>query len=304
MTSAEIAGAHGRARQRARLAVGVISAGRVGTALGQAWERVGHRVVAAVAISEASRRRAGLRLPNAAIATPDEVAARADLLLLAVPDEELPGLVRGLAATGAVRAGQLVAHTAGARGVEVLAALTAQGALPLALHPAMTFTGRDEDTARLPTCCFGITAADDAGWAVAQALVLEIGAEPVRIAEADRPLYHAALAHGANHLVTLVRDAVDILAGITDDTTPAERILAPLLSAALDNALRHGDQALTGPVARGDAQAVATHLTVLGDADPGIGASYRAMSRRTAQRARTSGLLGATAARAVLEELA
>lgn len=282
----------------------MISAGRVGTALGAAWERAGHTVVAASAISEQSRARAAQRLPNAEIAAPDEVAMRADLLLLAVPDVELVGLVRGLSATGAVRAGQIVVHTAGARGVGVLAPLTQNGALPLALHPAMTFTGRDEDTERLSTCCFGITAADGAGWAVGQALVLEMGAEPVRIAEGDRALYHAALAHGANHLVTLVRDAVEILAQITSDTTPPERLLAPLLSAALDNALRHGDRALTGPVARGDAEAVATHLAVLTENDPAIGATYRALARRTAQRARTSGVLDETAARAVLGELA
>jgi len=304
VTSAEIAGAHGRMQKRPRLAVGIVSAGRVGTALGAAWELAGHHVLATSAISAQSRRRAAQRLPNAEIATPDAVAARVDLLLLAVPDAELDGLVRGLAATGAVRQGQIVAHTAGACGVDVLAPLAARGALPLAIHPAMTFTGRDEDTARLASCCFGVTAADDAGWVIAQALVLEMGGEPVRIAEADRPLYHAALAHGANHLVTLVRDAVELLRGITSDTTPPERLLAPLLSAALDNSLRHGDRALNGPVARGDAQAVATHLAVLTDADPAVGAAYRALSRRTAQRARAGGLISDTAARAVLEELA
>ncbi|MGZ6770828.1 MAG: DUF2520 domain-containing protein, partial [Mycobacteriaceae bacterium] len=64
------------------------------------------------------------------------------------------------------------------------------------------------------------------------------------------------------------------------------------------------DRALTGPVARGDAEAVATHLAVLTAADPAVGAAYRALSRRTAQRAREGGLISDTAARAVLEELA
>ena len=293
-----------RLHERPRLTVGIVSAGRVGSALGAAWQRAGHRIVATSAISEQSRGRAAERLPTAQIATPDEVAARADLLLLAVPDSELAGLIHGLAATGTVRPGQIVAHTAGSFGVGVLSPLAAFGALPLALHPAMTFTGRDEDTARLATCCFGVTAADEAGWIIAQALVLEVGAEPVQIAEKDRPLYHAALAHGANHLVTLVRDAAEVLGGITSDTTPPERLLAPLLSAALDNALRHGDRALTGPVARGDAETVASHLAVLTEADPAIGATYRALARRTAQRARSSGLIRATEARAILEELA
>jgi len=293
---------HASSGAPARLAIGVISAGRVGTALGQAWERAGHVVVATSAISDASRRRAADRLPEAQVLPPDEVAARADLLLLAVPDDTLAGLVGGLAATGVLRPGQIVVHTAGARGVGVLDPLARLGALPLALHPAMTFAGRAEDTARLASCCFGITAADEPGWAVAEALVLEVGAEAARIAEADRPTYHAALAHGANHLVTLVRDAVQALESVSTGV-PAERVLAPLLSAALDNALRHGDRALTGPVARGDAEAVATHLRVLTEVDPELAAGYRALSRRTARRAAACGLITPDAARAVLEEL-
>lgn len=276
----------------ARLAVGLVSAGRVGTALGQAWERSGHVVVAVAGVSDASRRRAGDRLPEAAVLPPDEVAARAELLVLAVPDTELVGLVRGLAATGAVRAGQIVVHTAGARGVGVLDPLTELGVLPLALHPAMTFTGHPEDVARLGGCCVAVTAADETGATVGQALALELGAEPVRVAEADRALYHAALAHGANHLVTLVRDAVAALDTVTTGGVPPERLLAPLLSAALDNALRHGDRALTGPVARGDAGAVATHLRELAARGPdGVAAGYRAMAGRTVSRARAAHLI-------------
>nr|MBA3906593.1 DUF2520 domain-containing protein [Pseudonocardiales bacterium] len=102
-------------------------------------------------------------------------------------------------------------------------------------------------------------------------------------------------------LVTLVRDCVDILeaAGVH----PAERLVAPLLSAALDNALRHGDRALTGPVARGDAGTVRTHLRVLTEADAAIAAAYRAMALRTTQRAAAAGLLPEHAAKDVLAAL-
>ena len=89
----------------ARLKVGLISAGRVGTALGVALERADHVVVAASAVSAASRRRAEDRLPDTPIRPPDEVAANAELLILAVPDAELAGLVSGLAVTGAVKPG-------------------------------------------------------------------------------------------------------------------------------------------------------------------------------------------------------
>ena len=179
----------------ARLTIGIISAGRVGTALGVALERAEHVVVACSAISHASRERAQRRLPDTAVLPVDEVAARAELLLLAVPDAELPELVSGLAATGAVRPGTIVAHTSGANGIGVLAPLTEQGCIPLAIHPAMTFTGSDEDIERLSEACFGVTAADEVGYAIAQSLVLEIGGEPFRVREDARTLYHAALAH-------------------------------------------------------------------------------------------------------------
>lgn len=282
----------------ARLTVGIVSAGRVGSALGAALERAGHVVFGVAAISDASVRRAQSRLPDSQILPVEEVAARSELLVLAVPDAELAGLVRGLASSGTVRPGTIVAHTSGANGIGVLAPLREAGALPLAVHPAMTFTGHDEDLARLANACFGITAADEIGYAIAQSLVIEMGGEPVRVAEEHRTLYHAALAHGSNHLVTLVLDAVEalrealagpgLLGQQTVDDQPGglpERLLAPLASAALDNALRRGQAALTGPVARGDTAAVAAHLEALTAADPEIAAGYRALSRRTAERA-------------------
>ncbi|KIM17590.1 oxidoreductase [Rhodococcus erythropolis] len=281
----------------ARLTVGIVSAGRVGTAVGAALERAGHVVSACSAVSSASVARAVKRLPDTEILPAADVAARSELLILAVPDDQLADLVRGLAATQAVKPGTLVAHTSGANGIAILTPLTELGALPLAIHPAMTFTGHDEDTARLSSACFGITAADDIGYAIAQSLVLEIGGEPVRVREENRALYHAALAHGSNHLVTLVVDAVEALRASLQgdellgqqlvDGDPggvAERVLQPLLSAALDNALRRGPSALTGPVARGDAAAVDTHLRVLTELDPELAAGYRAMSLRSAQR--------------------
>jgi predicted short-subunit dehydrogenase-like oxidoreductase (DUF2520 family) len=275
----------------ARLGVGVVSAGRVGAVLGAALARAGHTVVAASGVSRDSIRRADNLLPGVPLLPPDEVVSKADLVLLALPDDALSGMVRGLAATGSLRPGQIVVHTSGAYGVDVLAPAAEQGALPLALHPVMTFTGRPEDLERMTACSVGITAADgdEAAWNVGEALVVEMGADPVRVPSAARPAYHAALTHGANHLMTLVGDAVELLhkAGIS---TP-ERLIGPLLSAALDNALRHGDRALTGPVARGDAGTVRKHLKVLQDKAPEMLPAYRELARRTAQRASDSGVL-------------
>ena len=284
----------------ARLTIGVIGAGRVGTVLGAALARAGHRVVAVSAVSDASVARARRLLPDAAIKRPDEVLAESGLVLLTVPDDALPGLVSGLAATGAPMEGRLLVHASGRHGIGLLEPATRRGALPLALHPVMTFTGRPDDLDRLAGICFGVTAPDPLRTA-AEALVIEMGGEPVFIEEANRGLYHAALASGANHLITLVVQAADLLraAGVPD---PA-RMLTPLLSAALDNALRLGDAGLTGPVARGDADTVAGHIEALRDVSPEALRAYVALARLTADRALAARMLAAPDAQRLLDVL-
>lgn len=284
-----------------RLAIGIVGAGRVGAVLGAALTTAGHHVVAASAVSAASLRRAEALLPGVEIRPADEIGSTCDLLLLAVPDDALPGLVEGLAATGGIRRGQFVVHTSGRYGLDVLAPAAEVGALPLALHPAMTFTGTSVDLDRLAGVCFGVTAPDLLR-PVAETLVLEVGGDPVWIAEENRPLYHAALAQGANHLVTLVASSMDLLrrAGADDP----QRLLGPLLSAALDNALRYGDSGLTGPVVRGDSGTVRAHVEVLSAVSPEIAAAYVAMARLTADRALAAGLLAPDAGVELLDVLA
>ena len=188
----------------ARLKVGIISAGRVGTALGVALERAEHVVVACSAISRASRQRAERRLPDTPCCPSTRsppcrsaAAGRARRRTRGPGRRAWPPPGRcGRAPSSCTRPAPTASR--------VLAPLTEQGCVPLAIHPAMTFTGADEDIVRLSEACFGITAADEVGYAIAQSLVLEIGGEPFRVREDARPLYHAALAHAGNHVITVV----------------------------------------------------------------------------------------------------
>ena len=287
--------------QPPRLRVGVVGAGRVGAVLGAALRRAGHEIVGVSAVSDLSRLRADALLPGVPVLPADVVPTDADLVLIAVPDDVLPGLVAGLVETGALHAGQFVAHPSGRHGVGVLEPATRVGALGLALHPAMTFTGTSVDLDRLADCPFAVTSADPVR-PVAEALVVEMGGEPVWVPEVARVVYHAALSYGANYLMTVVAQSVDLLrlAGIDEP----QRLLAPLLSASLDNVLRHGDSALTGPVSRGDAATVAAHLDALADQSPVVTDAYRALARLTADRALGAGLIAPADAERLLDVLA
>lgn len=269
-----------------RLRVAVIGVGRVGSVLGAALSRAGHLVVAGAGVSDESTRRAARLLPGVSLVPADEAVGQADLVLLTVPDDQLGRLIDGLAATSAWQRGQLAVHTSGAHGIGIFAAATALGVVGMALHPVMTFAGRSEDLLRLDGAAFGVTAPSDFR-PVAETLVLELGGEPVWVPEAARASYHAALSMGSNHLVTLVNDSSDVLraAGVEDPV----RLLGPLLSASLDNALRLGDEALTGPVSRGDRATVEAHLAALRGTP--FFQPYLAMALRTMQRAHAAGRL-------------
>ena len=274
-----------------RLGIGVIGAGRVGAVLGAALRAEGHALTGAYAVSDASRERAAELLPGVPLLDVPALVERSEMLLLAVPDDQLAPLAAGIAATGLSPGGQLVVHTSGRYGTEALAPLARAGAATIAIHPAMTFTGTRTDLPRLVGCPMGITASAEF-LPVAAALVVEMGGEAVVIAEGDRPLYHAALAHAANHLVVLVDQSRRALSrlGIEDPGS----YLRPLLEAALEDSLRRGSKALTGPVVRGDAGTVGAHLEALADLDataapvePGdVSDTYRTLALAALARAR------------------
>ncbi len=283
-----------------RFRIGVIGAGRVGAVLAAALRSAGHEVVTAAGESDASRGRIADLLPGVGIDKPSAVARSCDLLLLTVPDDMLDNLVSDLANSGSLRKGQYVVHSSGRHGLAILAPAIAVGARAIALHPAMTFTGTAVDLERLSGCVFGLTA-ETAERDVAAQLVADLGGRPMWVPESRRALYHAGLAHGANHLVTLVSEAMEILAAAGADDPAAT--LRPLLTAALDNALDHGDAALTGPIVRGDVNTVRAHLEGIAAEAPTTLPSYLALARATLSRAVIDGRLTAMRALKMTEVL-
>ena len=273
---------------RAMTRIGVVGAGRVGAVLAAALREAGHEIAAVAGESHASRTRIDTLLPGVRVDKPTAVSRACDLLLLTVPDDMLSNVVTMLAASGAIREGRYVVHTSGKHGLAVLQPAADAGAHVLAMHPAMTFTGTDVDLARLAGCVYGVTANPDTDDLAAK-LVADLRGRLLRVEEDRRALYHSGLAHGANHLVTLVSQAMDLLRDSGADDPAAT--LRPLLTAALDNALEYGSAALTGPIVRGDVETVRAHLRNIAANRPATLESYVAMARATANQAVVDGRL-------------
>ena len=268
--------------------IGVVGVGRVGSVIAAGLRAAGHQIVAVSGESTTSRQRIAAMLPGVPIDKPTAVAKSCDVLLLTVPDDMLGNVVSTLVGAGAIREGQYVVHTSGRHGLAVLEPAAMIGARPVAMHPAMTFTGTTLDLPRLRGCIFGVTVAPTER-AVVEEWVGQLGGLPMFVPESKRTLYHASLAHSANHLVTLVAQAMEMLSAAGADDPAAT--LRPLLTAALDNALAQGDAALTGPIVRGDLNTVRAHLSVIAADSPTTLPSYVALAKATADRAVVDGRL-------------
>ena len=269
------------------LRVGVVGAGRVGAVLAAALRAAGHDVVAAAGESDASRSRIADLLPGVRHAKPTAVARACDLLLLTVPDDMLANVAKMLSDSGALRPGQYVVHTSGRHGLGVLRPRR-PGGRPRGGDAPRDDVHRHRARPRPPA---RLRLRPDRRGSrrrpFAEDLVADLGGRPMWVPEEMRTLYHAGLAHGANHLVTLVTQAMEMLAAAGADD-PAGT-LRPLLTAALDNALEQGDAALTGPIVRGDVNTVRAHLADIAANAPHTLPSYVALARDTLDRVVTDG---------------
>jgi predicted short-subunit dehydrogenase-like oxidoreductase (DUF2520 family) len=221
-----------------RLGVGIVGAGRVGPVLGAALANAEHAVVGVTAVSDAGRDRAEAMLPGVPVLATPDLVERSELVLLAVPDDQLGPLVQGLADAGIWQPGQLVVHTSPDHGTEVLRPALAAGAIPLAIHPAMVFTGTSVDLTRLRDAYCAVTAPAPV-LPIAQALVVEMGAEPFVVAEQDRPAYADAVRAAASFSTAIVEQSAGTLDGI--GVEHPGRVLGALVRSAVDNALAAAD---------------------------------------------------------------
>ncbi len=273
-----------------RPSVGIIGAGRVGSALAQlcsaqSWQ------IAAVYSRDQVRSAALARAVHApSVSHPHEVIERADLTLLTVSDDAIALLAADLARQlPADLPGHAVVHTSGAHGQDVLAPLSERGLMTGSLHPAYPFTGTP--VVDLTGVAFAVETDAEPLRAWLYALVEALGGRMLVIPPGQKPLYHAALVFTSNYAVALYALAERLMTGIGADRAAADAALTALLRATVENIAAHGiPDALTGPLVRGDVSTIDAHLRALEALDTDAAALYRALALATLPLAAARGV--------------
>lgn len=258
----------------------IIGPGRVGRTLGTLLQCAGLCVVQDVLSAEIATAESAVAFIGAgrAVRVLREMRA-ANLWLLTPPDAAIAGTATALAATGQMRQGDVVFHCSGSQPSSILAPLAVAGALVASVHPLKSFADPAAAVQNFKgTYC--AAEGDAAALAVLTPLFEQLGARVAVIDPAGKTLYHAASVLVCNDLTALMEAGLRAYARAGIERGTAQKMMEPLVRETIDNVFALGTtRALTGPVARGDADVLARQLAALHTLDPRIADAYRALNR-------------------------
>jgi len=244
--------------------VSIIGAGRLGASLGHALVRSGYGLRALSCRSLRSARESA-RIAGAGRALTNIVKAAGDsgIVFLCVSDGALPEVAAALAASPLDWKRRTVFHTSGLVPARVLEPLARAGAHTASFHPVQTFARKEADASLFRGIFYGLEG-DPAAVKTALGIVGRLGGAALLLNESNKALYHAACVVCSAGGTALFDAASRLLAGTGLDARDAAQVLMPLAERTLRNVKELGaTAALTGPVSRGDARAVQTHLGAL-----------------------------------------
>ncbi len=266
-----------------RGSLAIIGAGRVGRALGRRLRELGWKIAAVVTRSEPTARKATRYIGGGhAHAVISRRVLAAHVTLITVPDAAVEKVARELARIGAEELrGKIVLHTSGALGSNVLEAVRECGAAVGSMHPLQTFSG--VGVPPLEGRVFAIEG-DAGAMRMARQIVRALGGTPVHLESPKKPLYHAAGALAAGHMLALMEAATQMMMETGMNRREAVRALLPLTRQVLENFERLGPRAAwTGPLSRRDFGVVALHAAALRELPDEFLEAYQILNRLSAR---------------------
>ena len=270
----------------------LIGAGRLGRTLARLWAAHGtFRIGGVFARSAASARSAVEFIGSGQPLTLTDQPRQVDLALLAVPDDRLADAAGWLAEQANIGHGAVFFHCSGAHPSSVLDPLRTAGAAVASAHPMHSFA---DPAASLETFAgtFCALEGDDRAVEMLEPAFETIGARPLQVDGSAKLLYHAGGVFASNYVTVLIDAALRLLEAAGIDTPTGRQLIAPLVRGAVDSALSLGPgAALTGPVARGDANLVARQAHAVAAHEAGLGDLYCVLARSAIQLAAREGRL-------------
>lgn len=263
--------------------ISIIGAGKVGTALGCLLKKEGYEVVAVASRRKESAEKAIFYTGGLATADPVEAAKLGEIIFIATRDDAIERVCRDIAASNGFKKGKFVFHLSGALSNSVLRSAEKAGAYIGSIHPMQSFADAEGAIKQLPGSVFGV-AASEAALAVAREIVRALKGEVVLIKDQDKPVYHAAACVVSNYLVSLVYFGQKLYSHLGIEPEIALKAFLPLMRGTLRNIERLGaEEALTGPIMRGDIETIKRHLNALGGLSSEVLEFYKVLGRQTVE---------------------
>jgi len=244
--------------------VAIIGVGRLGSALAQALYRNGYSIIGLID-QDLYRAEQISHLVNAEICSKDLFdLTEVDIIFTCVPDDAIEGVVSQLESLRKQNSIlKFVFHCSGALTSDVFDPLKKNGIAGASFHPIQTFAGKKDDWQKLSNIYFGVEG-DSEAIKKASEIIQKLKSNQVIIPKEFKNMYHLACTVASNYLVSLVASAVDIFKKLNFSEQEILKMLHPLLSTTLSNLAEKGiDDALTGPISRGDRATIEKHVETL-----------------------------------------
>ncbi|MAZ88707.1 MAG: oxidoreductase [Cellvibrionaceae bacterium] len=202
-------------------------------------------------------------------------AETADIWLIATADGDIDSVAQALYSSEVFHGHEIVFHCSGSLASDILH--SASHSPPIAsIHPIHSFA-KPENSVRSFHGSYCAYEGDKAALDILLPAFEKLGAQLLAVNGEKKPIYHAASVMACNYLVALMDASLSCFEQAGIDRQQAQQLLLPITHATLDNTLQGTpEQALTGPIARGDIDTVTAQLQQLKDL-PSLDNIYRAL---------------------------
>lgn len=214
---------------------------------------------------------------------PDEATQLGDLVFLTVTDAAIAETADKLAVLDGDLRDKIFVHCSGNESAVLLDKLKEKGARTASMHPLQTFNVYSDPT-DFNNIYFSLQG-EAAAFSTLGEIAKLLGANTFIVNEQQKSHLHVAAVMASNYLITLLEASTETgsLSGL--DEEQLRKVLAPLIQTTFMNLKSTSfEEAISGPIVRGDVETVNKHLKLLNDQKE-LRTFYAALGLKTVDKA-------------------